>query len=329
MNTAELIARVRRNVFMTSATHPDYTDAVIIDELNDQLFTLFERAIVETRSGYWVQTQDYTVTSGVSSYRLPPRACGFEKVEIGYGSPAAYSRLPEASEAHARLWEGSAGMLGAPQAYVLRGDQLVLLPTPDNSTYTIRVYYYIRPSRLVLPQSTGVGGVGGTVRGQITNVVGNVITVSNLPFDQELASPVAITSGLQQIDVVKANGWHELAVVGVNQTNNGTTSITVPTGTDLSEVDFAAGKDYVRAAEQTDWPCLPDDFHRCLADAVSVKIMTQLNMAAKAGQLAASVSADLQRFQSLISTRVKSEPRTIRAPLPALRGLLSYPGRWS
>lgn len=338
MNSAELIERVRRKVFMTSATHPNFDDLTILQELNDTMTTLFERAIVETRSGYWLQTLDVAVTSGRSNYRLPPRACGFEKLEIGQGAPARFSSLHEVSEAHAALFERPSNQLGQPSAYVIRGDQIVLLPTPDNSSYTIRIYYYLRPSRLVLPQSVGVGGVGGTVRGTVTVVTPSTgvsadgVTVDTQPFNQELASPVAITFGNSpRLDIVHPDGWHELAVVSGLVTSLVGTAIGFtagtfgPVGAGGSEVLLG---DFVRSPEQTDWPCIPDDFHVCLADATAVRIMTSLNMSQKASMLASSVSADLTRFQSLIAARVKDEPKTIRAPLPALRGGRSFPGRY-
>jgi hypothetical protein len=308
---------------------------VILQELNDTLTTLFERAIVETRSGYWLQTLDVAVTTNRALYRLPPRACGFEKVELGVGAPAQFRPIPEVSEAHAALFERQRNQLGGPCAYVVRGDQLVLLPTPDNTSYTIRIYYYLRPSRLVLPQSVGVAGVGGTVRGQITAVTlsdgvsADSVTVNTVPFNQELASPIAITFPVT-LDIVHPDGWHELALVG--QAITGITGnilfaggTLAPIGTGDTEVRVG---DFVRVAEQTDWPALPDDFHVCLADATAVRIMTSLNMVQKASVVASSVSADLTRFQSLIAARVKNEPKTIRAPLPALRGRLSYPGRY-
>lgn len=327
MNTAELIERVRLNCFMTSATHPDYTDAVITAELNDQLNTLFERAIVESRAGYWLKTYDITVTTGVSDYRLPSRACGIEKVELGSGSPTSFVRIGEVPEANARLYERATGTLFAPYSYVLRGDRIVLLPAPDNGGYTIRVYYYIRPSRLVAPQSQGVGGVGGTIRGRVLSVfpsTGN-INMNVTPFDQEIATPATLSIG-QSIDVVKPDGWHELCLVGGVVSGTGVSAVTIAANFPGLE-DVVAG-DYVRVSEQTDWPCLPDDFHRCLADSTSVKIMTQLDMVGKASAIAQSVGADLARFQSIISARVKSEPRTIRAPLAALRGRYRSPGRW-
>jgi hypothetical protein len=339
MNSAELIKRVRRRIFMTLGTHPDFDDLTILEELNDTMTTLFERAIVETRSGYWQQTLDVATTSGRASYRLPPRACAFEKLEIGMGAVPSLSPIHEVSESHAALFERAANQLGQPRAYVLRGDQIVLLPTPDNSAYTIRIYYYLRPSRLVLPQSTGVGGLGGTVRGTVTAVTlssgggtPDSVTVDAQPFNQELASPAVITFGTApRLDIVHPDGWHELPVVsGVLSALVGTTINFVagtfgPVGSGGSEVLVG---DFVRVPEQTDWPCIPDDFHVCLADACAVRIMTSLNMAQKASMVASSVSADLTRFQSMIAARVKDEPKTIRAPLPMLRGRMSYPGRF-
>jgi hypothetical protein len=313
MRTDQLIATVRMNVGIED-THPDYTDARILIELSDALTTTFERAVVAARNGYWCKPFLYTVVAGASKYRIPARSCGIEKVDLGVGAVPQFMRLPELSEAHAELAERPASITGQPVGYVIRGDQVVLLPVPDGGTYTLRVWYYVRPSRLVPPQTGGTGG--GTVRGQVTgvNVSTRQITVNAIPVDMDTIATMG--SGVQKIDVVHPDGWHELALVAMPQTYSGTVFTVVGTD-DLAEIAIG---DFVRVAEQTDWPCLPDDYHRCLADIASVKILLQMDQPQKASGFAQSVNADVQRFVEMIQPRVKSEAKVVRAPLPYLRG---------
>lgn len=316
MRSDEILQRVRLNATLED-TAADYPDAILLGELNDSLFSTFSRMVVAARAGYWLKSIDMTVTSPNPKVALPGRAISgaLEGLQIGTGSPPYFTRLAEVTQAHADSYELASTTLGQPGKFVMRGDQAVLLPSPDATAYTIRMWYYLRPSRLVQQQSSTLNA--GVIRGLITarNVSARTITVNAVPFDQELVAagvitPGAITSANQRIDVVHPYGWHELALVGATQTLAGSV-FTVGGTDDMNEIQVG---DYVRAAEQTDWPCIPDEFHRAVADVATVKILAERNMAQKAGDFASSVSADIARFQDLLLPRVKSESIVLRAP---------------
>jgi hypothetical protein len=140
------------------------------------------------------------------------------------------------------------------------------------------------------------------------NTTARTITVSALPSYYINGAFVAFTSpSSMDIDVVRRDGWHELQLVTEAASLSGLT-FTCSGGGDLSRI--IAG-DYVRLAGQAEWPCLPDDFHRCLADATAVKILIELNLVEKSAVLAANNGNDLQRFKSLLVPRVKAEPKQI------------------
>ena len=308
MRSDELIAAARLSAFIGDANaFTEYTTAVMLRELNDKLQTVFEDIVVKARAGYWLHGVNLTTAANVARYRIPARAVvgGLEKVELAQTTLGPYVKLDEVPAAIAQNYETVAG--GTTVVFTVSGDQVELLPAP-NSAFALRLTYYIRPSRLAISQSSTQGG-DGVDRGRITaiNTVARTLVVNAVPFDQSLTVPAALTSGLQSIDVVHPDGWHELSLVGAPQTF-ATLTFTVG-GTD-SMADITIG-DYVRVADQTDWPCLPDDFHRCLADACAIKILLEMNIGEKAAALAANNGNDLQRFQSLLQPRVKAEPKTI------------------
>lgn len=323
MNSVDLDAACRMGAFIGDpATYPDYSTAWVLAELNAQQMSLFEKPIVNAKSGYWRKYYQFAITPGRALYPAPSRAItgGFDKIDIAFDSNLNFVPLTEYGEHDVRLIEQ--GQPGPVAGFIMRGDSIQLLPTPDSSAFTLRPSYLLRPSRLQAPQNNTLG-TGGTDRGRITDISGigsRVITINTLPFDQELPTPAAITSGLQFIDIVRPTGWHEVQVVSASQTFVGVGPATVTIGgvDDLSTVQVG---DYVRVAEQTDWPALPDDFARCLADATAVKIMLQLNMEQKAKALAASLGGDLLRFQDLISPRVKNTGgEDVVAPFAMYRG---------
>lgn len=313
--TDAMIAEVRMSAFLPDA-HPDYTAARILIELTDTLMTVFSRDIITARAGHWRDEHIYTTTAGRASYRIPGRAIsgGLEKVEIADSAGSSYRPLTEVTPYEAGELTGPSGAptTGAPVRYLVDGDQVQLIPAPESAAYRLRMRYYRRPGRMVTQQVTG------TERGRVTAVdtALRTIVVNAVPFDQELAVPAAITTGLQRLDVIHPDGWHEVALTGVPQTLSSLT-FTIGGTVDMSKVEVG---DYVRVAEQTDWPSLPDDFHRTLADATAIVILTSLGAGQKASVIAQKMGADLQRFRSLLKPRVKDSPRIIKPRFSRLHG---------
>lgn len=320
-----MITRGTRSAFLPP-NHPTYPPSVWLQEMNDALSQIFPDLITVSRQGYWQKSTIFQCTAGRDKYRVPARSinAGLEKLEINLGD-GTFQILENVTENHAQYYESFNGQTGTPSYYVHRGDQVELLPAPSSSTMQLRVTYYLRPSRLVTSQSSTQGG-DAVVRGLITarDPVARTITVNVVPFDQELAVPAAITTANQRIDVIHPNGFYELALVGATQTLAGTT-FTVGGTDDMTEIEVG---DFVRAAEQTDWPCLPEEYHRTVPDTAAVKVLLQQNHTEKASTLAQSVGGDIERLRKLIS-----QPRTRRAPkrlqpLLRTRYMAAFPTRW-
>lgn len=318
MNTTEMLAQLRLNCLLEDSAI-DYPDSVLLREMSDALSTKFQDTIVGFRNGTWQASYYQPVTAGQARIRLESQVTVVSKIEIGNGSSANYDninfmRLPLVSEGHSDLFEASYNGTGQPQAYVLRGNDIVLLPSPDSSGYVLRVTYFRRPPRLFPSQNN----LAGTDRGRVTavNTALRTITVNAVPFNMNQSpSPVVLISG-DSIDVVKPNGWFDSCLI--NQPLTSTFSSVLGIGGTQPLRDVNVG-DYVRAFGQSDWPMLPEDFHRAVVDVTTVKILVQRGYSQKATNFAGDVSADLQRFQSLYADRVREEPRIIRAPLSQLR----------
>jgi hypothetical protein len=300
----------------------DFSDAWILNELTDQLCQLYERAIVNARSGFWLKNEVRAVTQGTSIYRVPLRAVvgGMNRVEISYDGQQSWCLLDEVDEAQAMNYELGGGQQGQPVRFVLRGDEITLLPTPNNSTYAIRIFYYLKPSRLVAPQASLTAGLVSNV-----NNTTKVITTSAAASSIDAAgASTAMTVGSWTVDVVSGtsgsfgitdlvnSGWHEVSANTLVATVTGSgVTFTCPAGADLSHVQVG---DYVRASGQTEWPCLPADFHRTLCDAAAVKILKMRSFDQKAAVLEDALNQDLSRFADLLKPRVQSSAKVIVAP---------------
>lgn len=304
MRTDELVVRCRRTAFIgDGGTYVDFTDAILLQEMTDRMRSVFTDSIISSRAGYWLTSIDVTVTGGTT--RIPDRAAvgGLESVE--WLSNGRYFHLDEKSPREAAAWSSP----GNPVGYWSDGESITLVPTPP-STVTLRLRYYLLPSQMVTSQSSTAGGAFAD-RGRVTAIDPSTrtATVNALPFDIA-GTGVAITSGTF-VDIVRPAGWHTPTAVNM---------ITSITGLNVFMIGFtvatftAAVKvgDYIRVAGQTDWPPLPADYHRMLADATAAMVLREMHLYEEARTIGDAASADFSRFAKLINPRVKSEPKRIR-----------------
>lgn len=310
MNSTECDAAIRASAYIGDVgKYPEYTAQRLLTELNNKQQSVFEDIVVKARAGYWVHDIVINTTAGKNRYRIPSRSVvgGLEKVEVATVVGGPFYKLDEVPISIAQNYEGNPGRTGNPVVYCIFGDQVELIPAPS-VVVPLRLTYYARPS-VIWPQQSST--IGGTVRGQVTvvNVNTRQVTVAVLPFDQSLAVPAPIVT-TQRIDIVHPNGWHELSMIDQPQTlaGGGPFVFTIGGTDDMGDIEIG---DFVRVADQTDWPTLPDDFHRPLCDTAAIKILIEQNLTEKAAVLADNNGNDIIRFKSLLEPRVKAEPKQI------------------
>lgn len=314
MNTSDLLTVLRRNCQLED-TAPDYTDAVLIQELNDALTAKFERPVLDAQANYWITYQDYTLTAGQQIYRLPPRNIGLSKVELAAGSPSSvgWSRLPEVTEDHISALQSISSSTGTPERFLIRSDRIWLDPPPSGGQ-SMRVWYYTGPSRLIPFNSVLTGQISTFDTSARTLTLLAAVVAYDTPGS---TTPTTVTTGTRFIDVVGQGVWRDMQLVNVLATFSASgLTVTLPAGTDMS---YLQSGDYVFAADQCAYPMIPEDYHRCLVDIASVKILIQRDFQSKASGYAQDASADITRFALMIADRVQEEPYTHRADLPSLR----------
>lgn len=324
LNGEKLIKRVRRSAFLADADI-NYTDTVILEDLNDVMTQLYARAVIEADQGVW-QLTDYTpLIAGQRSYRLPARAVmgTLMRQQVSVVGDVDWWPMEDLSEADALRYEYNSyttSPLDAPTRKIIRGENWWLLPpVATTGGYVVRTHYMVRPSRICISQTFGSGIPIGTI--SAINATTRALTINGLisSIGEDGSIGSAIVSGAQQIDIVRVGGWHKVQWTGTATFSGSGLTVTLasdPSGiseaNDLS--DIAIG-DVVRVADQTDWPALPADYHRSLADATAAKILTARGMADRASELSqAYVVPDLQRFGDLLRPRDASSAFTFVAP---------------
>jgi hypothetical protein len=195
----------------------------------------------------------------------------------------------------------------------LIGSSYRLYPTPD-SAYTVRLQYYLRPSRIVEKQAT-------TDIGQIISVdsATRTLTVSTVASIINKDTGAAITTG-QLIDIVRGplalvqsgtvqafDASYEAVMANVSW-NDAPFSVILNGTADMSEVQLG---DYIRAADQSEWPAMPHEYHPALAWAVAAKIARDRGMQNTAAGLEQDVMRALGEMADDVQPRVKSSAQTL------------------
>jgi hypothetical protein len=265
-----------------------FTAARLNIEATDALHNIVERAVVNARGGYWLKRETVTTDGVRKRYRFPYRAIAgmAEAVRLGTGAQND-SAIP---------------------SHRIFGD-VVEFETAPSANQVLTWEYYLRPSRLVPIQTNG------RITAIDTTAADPNVTVNVIPLRQLGSGAPANLATLGRADIVKPNGWHEVCLVNSIVIIVGSVIHFAP-NTDLTDVEIG---DFVRSADETDWPCLPDDFHRTLADVTAVSVLTSKKLSPAAQALATKAGPSLERLQDLLTPRVKDEPPVVMASYSMLR----------
>lgn len=307
MDESELITAARLAARI-SQSHPDYTNARLRQELTDAVQTLFVEPIKRAGNGYAQQLYEQSITSGTEVYPIFHRAVVQGLVSVWVKLPSGDIREIVPIDEEDLI--ATAGNSGEPRGYLDQSDHLRLAPNPTVTGWTLQQYYKLRPSKIVEKQTAGLISSVDAANLQVV--------VNTIPVDRSTA--LSIVSGTTLVDVVSPKGSHDLHLVGSAQTYTGTT-ITFPVGTDMSRIQVG---DYVRAEMESEWPQLPQEFHRTLADAVGAVILTDMGAANKAANLAGKVQSDIGRMTEMMEPRVRDQARPIVPRHGVLRSRLMW-----
>lgn len=108
-------------------------------ELQGPIMTM----IMEAREKYYMTSVDYAITANQPYYAIPERAAGGLIAQAQYIQGNEINELPALDPK-----ELYTSTTGTPRAIMFQNNYLVLYPIPTQSTGTLRVYYFQRPSTL-------------------------------------------------------------------------------------------------------------------------------------------------------------------------------------
>lgn len=261
-----------------------FEDQELLDFAYDSLLSEVVPAVLAAREDYYVTYTDYSITANQAEYAIPTRALNGVVREVKVVRTADSSVL---DLDRIDLEDVATTQTGDPWAFYTSGNNLVLYPTPQTTVDTLRVWYFIRPSKLV--ETSAVAAITAINTGT------NTITVT-IPTGWSTSNTFDLIRGRAHFDVLSKDLTASAVGAGA------ITLSSLPSG-------LVVG-DYVALAEETCFPLLPVEGHVALIQSAVTAALESMGDPSAANS-AAKTQALLKSFNAILTTRVQGEPKAL------------------
>lgn len=294
-DTDELLEQIRDDARLAD-DDPEATDAILLRRATRILQDSYAPAVRKVRSDYYIAYKDIALTEGRAAYPIPRRALtsSVRLVRAVDSSNRELELMPAPLEdvSHVR-----AGYTGRPLAYAIADDRIVVTPTPNNSTYTLRIAFEYRPSELVVP-------VAGT----------NVTTVSSSSYSggtHTIVAAAALFTDNSVIDVVRKDAPFSSPVLDATIDVTGA-SIAVSSYSGLLDINLGlVAGDWICSAGETPIPQIPAELHPCLAMHTAAEFLVAIDPAG-AQQLKLNADEKMARALGAMAPRKQGQQMKMR-----------------
>jgi hypothetical protein len=259
-----------------------FTDQELLDFAYDSLLSEVAPIVLAVREDYYVTYQDFTVTADQVAYVVPSRALNGVVREVKYIDGTDVMDLERMDLDDVTTTQGA----NKPHSFYVSGNSVCPYPTPNATTGTLRVYYFVRPSRIVTTDECA----------RITAIVGNTASIT-IPTGWTTSNTFDLVAGRANFDILSQDLAASSVAAGAI-----TFTTTVPSTLQVG--------DYVALAEETCFPMLPPEGHVVLVQSAVTSALESIgdplaaNSAAKTAKL-------MENFRTVLATRVQGAPKAL------------------
>jgi hypothetical protein len=270
------------------------TDDRLLDFANDEMMSTVVPMIVSLNQEYFVRLDEsQTTQNGVAEYDIPYRAIGriLRDLRIKDQNDNSWNCTQIYLEDANTLEYSSQSF-----AYYFKGDVFRAVPIPRDNSFTWQKYYLLRPNSII---KTGDAGF-------ITNISGNIVTVSVVP--ETFAAGV-------YVDFIKGRQGNSTITMDQLITNVAGNQITI---TDVPST-LAIG-DWVSVAETSPVMQLPDECFSYLSDLTALRCLSSISDYEGAAKISDTLPAKRRAIEQLLAPRNQGEAIKIINRRGLLRG---------
>lgn len=304
LTSSRLINSIKRRA-MTPNDQNTFSDEDFLDMLNEEMQYFGVQHLLSTYEEYLVEYIDYDLKKDVQEYEIPSRAIGNKLRAVFFvdtgGNFYELSRI--ALEDLPQFVDYNTGYSSYNNSlFYIQNNKIILIDeVPFSDKGKLRMYFYLKPSKLVKESDVATITNFDTSTGLVT-VTGFQDDFNNLPT----------------LDFVKAKSPNKVVNFNITPTSVNASAKTLTFDTDDLPSDLSNG-DYVTIAGESPVPQLPEELHGILAQRVAVSSLESL------GDFEAMKIAQ-QRLQmmeqstlSIIDNRVESANEKVRPNTSALK----------
>jgi hypothetical protein len=318
--SAQVLTDVRRKASLPT-TSTDWTDAVILREASDVLYSFTGWALAQGGEGRLLSSLDRPVTAALSGaygareFALPALAIagtidGVTWTDANAQNQSRLARIDGADEATYSTPIGT----GSPGAYALIGDRIRVYPAPTTGG-TLRISYQRRHPELVADSAATAGTLASIAAATSTTTT--------------LTESVGLT-GLavgDTLDVLRSSYPYApiLANAEVTALPNAT-SITIDQPLALLSGHDTVGARIVRAG-QSPYVAMPLELRTCFSEKTAANILRVMGDLTGSQVLEQSATQELSRVMMMLSPRAKRDKPKAINPASHLRSRMTR-GRW-
>lgn len=295
--TTQFLTALKRNVTVP-ANNFRFTDTDLLSMADEQMQTFMLPLITSLRQEFFVRQENVALVADQANYKIPYRAVGRTLREIKCADSISDPQtvynlvyvLPEDTQRF--IFNNVAGNA---VGYTVRGDNIVILPTPNTGiTQNLQFFYELIPSQLIAVEDAGVVSSVNTGTGAVTMVAA--------------VDDFATGDTMDLVDYQSGN-----AVIGLDLVNASVSSNIVtfdPDDLPVAPNALKAG-DYVCLANQTPVLQIPNEAFFVMVQAVSVKVLEAQGDFEGMNAAQEKLKENIEGLTKLLVPRVESDAPTI------------------
>lgn len=317
----DLIASIKRRI-LVPINQSTFSEQDFLDFATEEMNLGVVPTVISNHEDYYIYSEDIPLVANQVAYDIPYRAIGNKLKDV---------LLVDSGDntfEMTRISRGDDTMDGDTTYYLrlnlsrfyIENNQIILAVSPDavDTSYSLRVTYYLRPNALVPNSSVS----------QVISIDRNtgIVTVDQVPdnfLEQNLdGSP-------KQIDCIKAKSPHKILGFDLNVTAFDQNAATI-TFTDPADIPAdLAMNDIIAMAGETCIPQIPSDLHVLLAHRVATRILESLGDSEGLQNANAKLQELEKKSNILVTSRVDDAPKIITNKNSPLRyGLMRRRKGW-
>lgn len=289
--TDEIVESVKART-LAPVGQPTYTNADFIRFCNEEFQIKLVPDIITIREDYFLRTYTQSIIYNKTSYTMPNRAIGNAIKDVIF-IDTSNNRFPIS---HININDIPLNNFTSvyPSNFYIKGDQIVLAPSPNASSGTLEMWYYERPSQLVPVADCG----------QITAIAQNTPLAGQVTYTVN-----ADVSSYSTYDFLSGSSPFQNWAIDVDPVSATSTTVVVS----MSDVQGSDGTllpsvgDYICEANYSCIPMVPQEMHPLLAEMTAARVVQGLGHNEKLEVINQNIQLMRQNCLNLIANRVEQK----------------------